>query len=420
MPATHDNPTTTGRTPTAVPSQRRAGGSGAAGLRRPPVLLAGAVTTVWAAVVSVAPVIGAVVLLHLVGGGDGGTGVLIRVGIAGWLLAHKVPLHTGLGPIGLAPLAVTALAAWRLIRAGVHTTRAIGGRRGRSPRLAALAALSVGAVYGLLGALAAVAVSTPGLRVSVGRAALTLAVFGLVAGGVGALRESGLYVVLARRAPAPLRDGLRTGTVAALLVLAAGAAAAGTALALAGGDASRVLAAYHTGVAGQAGLTVLCLVYAPDLAIWAASYLVGPGFALGAGTTVSAGRVALGDLPAVPALAGLPAEPAGAWGALLLGVPLAAGMAAGWLLARRRSRGADAAAGWPGLLGAAAIGGPVAGGVLALAALAASGPVGAVRLAVIGPAALPVAAVGAGLVAAGAVAAAAATRALVGVRRRDP
>src|SRR2546423_11307367 len=123
MPTTPDETTTTPsprtpvstRPPAPVPAPRR-----------PPVLLAGAVTTGWATVVSVAPVIGAVVLLHLVGGGDAGTGVLIRVGIAGWLLAHGVPLHTDLGPVGRAPLAVTGLAAWRLMRAGVHTTRAIG------------------------------------------------------------------------------------------------------------------------------------------------------------------------------------------------------------------------------------------------------------------------------------------------------
>ena len=55
--------------------------------------------------------------------------------------------------------------------------------------------------------------------------------------------------------------------VAALLVLAAGAAAAGTAIALSGREASAMHPEYRTGPAGQVGLTLLCLAYAPDLAV---------------------------------------------------------------------------------------------------------------------------------------------------------
>ncbi len=56
-----------------------------------------------------------------------------RAGAAGWLLGHGVPLVMATGPLGLAPLAVTVLAVWRLVRAGVHASRAIGARGGRSP-----------------------------------------------------------------------------------------------------------------------------------------------------------------------------------------------------------------------------------------------------------------------------------------------
>ena len=37
------------------------------------------------------------------------------------------------------------------------------------------------------------------------------------------------------------------------------------------------------------GVSTSGTAYAPNVAVWAASYLVGPGFALGAGTVVSAG-----------------------------------------------------------------------------------------------------------------------------------
>ncbi len=397
--------------------------------RRAPVALAAAVTTSWAALVSLTPVLALVALAAFSGGEGPGPAALLRIGLAGWLLAHGVPLDTDLGPIGLAPLAISVLAGWRVLRAGVHTARAIGARRRRSVWLAVLAAFGVGVVYGLLGAGAAELAAAPGLRVPVLRAGVTLGAFGLLAALAGALRESGGYATLARRTPPVLRDAVRVGVVATLLVLGAGAAAAGTAVAFAGGEASGMLAQYRTGVLGQAGLTLLCLVYAPVFAVWAASYLVGPGFSVGVGTTVSAARVSLHDLPAVPALAGLPTGPVPGWGALLLGVPLAAGMAAGFLLARRRLRAIErgiergdapvrASRLLPGLLGAAVLAGPVAGGLLGLAALAASGPLGSGRLSVLGPAAGLTAAVGAGLVAAGAAVAVVATTGLIGVRRQ--
>jgi hypothetical protein len=383
-------------------------------------------------------------------GAGGQFGHVLRVGLAGWLLAHGVELRTGAGPLGLAPLAITVLAVWRVARAGVHTTRAIGGRRRGSPRVALSAAVAVGIVYGLLGAFAAALATMPGLDVPASRAGLTLAVFGFAAALAGAAVESGAHARLIRRTPMPVRDATRAGLVAALLILGSGAAAGGTSLALSGGAASKVLTAYHAGVAGQVGLTLICVLYGPNLAVWTASYLIGPGFALGTGTVVSAARVSLGTVPALPVLAAVPTRPASGWAVLLLAVPLAAGMAAGWLLARRRLRGtgtmaserrgtgamasdrtggagatvgseemARPAVRWAPLLAGAALAGPVAGIALAVAARASSGSLGGGHLAEIGPAAWPLAGVAAGLVAAGSVVAAAATKILIGVRRKD-
>jgi hypothetical protein len=202
-------------------------------------------------------------------------------------------------------------------------------------------------------------------------------------------------------------------------VTGAGAAAAGLAVAFAGGDAGALLGAYRTGVAGQAGLTVVSLGYAPNAAVWATAYLLGPGFAVGVDTTVRATEVTVGGLPALPLVAGIPHGPVGGLGAVFLAVPVVAAMIAGWLLARRapRPRAGDAQLrhrSWAALLSAAAFGGPVAGVVLGAAAMASAGPLGDGRLAQIGPAGWQVAAVAAAVVAAGATAGAAATRVLAG------
>jgi Family of unknown function (DUF6350) len=87
-------------------------------------------------------------------------------------------------------------------------------------------------------------------------------------------------------------------------------------------------------------------------------------------------------------------------------------MLAGWLLTRRLLRRGERE--WGGVLGAAALAGPVAGVLLGAAAVASSGALGGGRLATMGPVAWQVAAVAAVVVALGAVVGAAATRALAG------
>ncbi len=163
-------------------------------------------------------------------------------------------------------------------------------------------------------------------------------------------------------------------------------------MATGGGDAADMIGAYRTGVAGQAGITLVSLAYAPNAGVWSASYLLGPGFAVGTDTAVRTSEVSVGALPAVPLLAGLPRGPVDGLGAALLAVPVLAGMAAGWLLARRLLRlaadgtGRAALAGaarrrrrspdrWPALL-------------LGLVAAASGGPLGGGRLAEVGPVAL--------------------------------
>lgn len=389
-----------------LPAQRS---GGARQPRRAPLVVAASVAATWAALLSYVPV--AVVMWLSQFAEEAATvGGAARVGLAAWLLGHGVPLGTAAGPLGLAPLALGALAAWRVARAGVHASRAIGARHRGSPRQALVAAGAVGIGYGLLGALAGLIVGTGGVTVSPLRAGLTFTVFGTLAALVGALGTTGALGVVARRIPGPLRDGLRAGVAAALLVLGAGAGVAGLAVAIGGGHASDMIGAYRTGVAGQAGITLVSIAYAPNAAVWAAAYLLGPGFVVGTDTAVRTTEVTLGALPAVPVLAGLPEGPVGGLGAALLAVPVLAGMVAGWLLARRALRSAGTAVGWPRLLGAAAIAGPMAGLVLGGAAIVSGGPLGAGRLADIGPVGWQVAAAATVMVAVGTLVGAAATR----------
>ncbi|MEU9506782.1 DUF6350 family protein [Micromonospora sp. NPDC048170] len=376
---------------------------------RAPLAVAAGVAAGWAALTSWLPVVVVLWLFQLSEGAASVPGAL-RAGLAGWLLGHGVPLDTAAGPLGLAPLALTALVVWRLTRSGVHASRAIGARGGRSPRQALLAAGAVGLAYALLGVLGALLVGASPVR-----AGLTFVVLGTLAALVGAARTTHVAGLLAARCPKPLRDGIRTGLVAGLLLFGAGAGAAGLAVATGGGDAADLIGAYRTGVAGQAGITLVSLAYAPNATVWSVSYLLGPGFAVGTDTAVRTSEVSVGALPAIPLLAGLPRGPVDGLGAGLLAVPVLAGMAAGWLLARRLLRlAADdrAPLRWGPLLGPAALAGPVAGLLVGAAAAASAGSLGGGRLAQVGPVAWQVAAVATAVVTVGALVGAAATRAL--------
>ncbi|WP_320066430.1 DUF6350 family protein [Micromonospora sp. RTGN7] len=381
---------------------------------RAPLAVAAGVAATGAALTSYLPVVLVLGLVQLSEEAGSVSGAL-RAGLAGWLLGHGVPLDTDAGPFGLAPLALAVLAVWRLIRAGVHTSRAIGARGRRSPRQALTAAGAVGVGYGLLGTLAAVLTGLGGSAVSPVRAGVTFALFGALAALAGAARTTGVAGLLVDRAPPRLRNGVRTGLVAGLLLLGAGAGAAGLAIATGGGDAADMIGAYHTGVTGQAGITLLSLAYAPNATVWSASYLLGPGFAVGIDTAVRTSEVSVGALPAVPLLAGLPSGPVDDVGAGLLAIPVLAGMAAGCLLARRLLRLAAqdrAEVTWPALLVPAALAGPVAGLLLGALAAASGGPLGGGRLAEIGPVSWQVAGAATAVIGVGALLGAAATRSL--------
>jgi hypothetical protein len=362
--------------------------------------VAATAAAVWAAAVTYLPVLAFAMLA------GGGVGAVTRLAAAGWLLAHGVPITVGAERVSLVPLLLTGVALWRLGRAGVHASRAVGGHRARTMRRALTAALAVGLAYAGLGAIVAAWVGAP-----VGGAAMRLGVLASAAAGLGVLVHTRAGRLLSRRAPQVVRDAVRTGVSAAALVLAIGAAAAGTALAIRGVDAATMLGSYRAGVIGQAGITLLCLAYAPNLAVWGAAYLLGPGFALGVGTVVSPGLVAVGPVPTVPIFAALPQHAISGAASALLGVPLVAAMGAGVALARQR-----AGAGWTRLLAGAALGGPVGGVLLQTTAVASGGSLGSDRLAQIGPTGSGVGLWGALVLGVGAVVGAAAIRAV----RRTP
>jgi hypothetical protein len=374
----------------------------AEGQRGAPLPVAAAVAALGAAVLGLAPV----AVLAAVGGLGAGSTVVgaLRIAAGTWLLGQGVPITTLADRITLVPLTVTVWIAWRLARAGVHASRATGAHRGASPWPAVRAGLMVSIAYACIGALVCLLARTADVSASPWRAAATCGAFAAVMAVGGALRHGRAGRRLMRRVPRLVVQAVRAGIAATAFLVAAGAGAAGLALALHGRGATDLMAAFGAGVVGQVGITALCLAFLPNMAVWGAAYLVGPGFAVGAGTVVSPGDVLIGPVPALPVLAGLPSAPLTGVGPALLGVPFVAGLAAGILLAGAPSRSMpERRQTWLPMLGAAALAGPVAGVLVSLAMVASRGGLGSGRLADIGASDLRVAFFAGGVITVGTV-----------------
>jgi len=313
-------------------------------------------------------------------------GDALRLAADGWLLAHGVRLETATGPVGLAPLLLSALVLRQLYRAGRNSALATGSA---SWLAVTRVAVAVGLAYGLLGTVAALLGATSAVRADPATSGVVTGLVAVFGAGWGAARAAGLGAVLAFNLPDVVRRGFAAGAVAAAAVLTAGVLAAGAQLVVTQREFREVFASLGAGVVGGFAIVALCLLYAPTAAVWATAYLIGPGFAVGAGTAVDASTVQLAPLPAVPLLAAVPTGPASAMASLVLAAPLIAGLLAGAVTARPDGGGTDPAElpdlpRWRIALGGALIAGPVAGALVGVAAAVSRGPLGQGRLSQLG------------------------------------
>jgi len=316
-------------------------------------------------------------------GSHGTTKDALRIGSDAWLLAHGSTLDVGVAVLTVVPLGLTLICAhvcFRLGRWAATTSLA------EDERTLGVAAFVFAAVYGLVSIVVALLASIPTAEPHLGRAFAGGFVVAALGGGPGLATGSGHLETLLSRLPAGARSVLHGAAVAALATFAAGGVLVAVSLLLDLGEAANVLTGLHADASGAAFMTVLVAGFAPNAALFGASYLVGPGFAVGTGTIVSTGDVALGPVPAFPLLAALPGDgPAPWWALLFLGVPVLLGGLGGWSATRARPCAAYDVAALRGL------GAGAAGGVLVGVAMAVSGgAVGPGRMAEIGPAFVPV------------------------------
>ncbi len=139
----------------------------------------------------------------------------------------------------------------------------------------------------------------------------------------------------------------------------------------------------HADVLGGLALTIAQIAFLPNLVLWAVSWLIGPGFAIGLGSAVSPLGTSLGPIPAIPVLGALPVGDA-SYAFVGLLVPVLAGFLAGAVLHARLVANSSEAGRWPRLLAAGLGAGLVGGTLLGLLSWAAAGSAGPGRLVQVG------------------------------------
>jgi hypothetical protein len=322
-----------------------------------------------------------------------------RAAVDIWLLGHGVDITFTLDPgtalalalggastpvtVTVAALGFALLTVLLALRAGRRVGETLHRGLGLLVSLATFAAASLGVTLTALQTAA-----RPSISQGVILPTLIFAV-GLVIGVRGTRNPaddsgSSLRDWIEDRPPA-----VRAATVAALR---GGAAAAAGIIALAAlvtavafiGSYAKIIELYEalqTQVLGGVAVTVGELAVLPNLVIWTASWLIGPGFALGTGSTVSPLATQLGPVPAIPILGAIPT------GSLSLGflgllVPVVVGFVIGvWLAPSLREHRAA-----PWLLPATAFGAGVVGAVLlGILAWWSAGSAGPGRLQTVGP-----------------------------------
>jgi hypothetical protein len=183
---------------------------------------------------------------------------------------------------------------------------------------------------------------------------------------------------------AVIRAAVAGGTAAAIAVVAMSAVTLAVLLAVNYAELIALYEAGHTGVLGGIALTIGQLAFVPNLVAWTASWFVGPGFAIGVGSSIGPLGTSLGPIPAIPFLGALPTGELG-WGFLGLLVPVLAGFVAGVLVRPRLVARLGDGASVSRLIVTGLLIGVVGGVLLGLFAWFSAGSAGPGRLVEVGP-----------------------------------
>jgi hypothetical protein len=260
-------------------------------------------------------VLGVIATLTLVAVGDG-LGSLPATVASMWLGIHQIPLTIGDVTIGVLPLAPTFVMMAAVARA---TARVTDTDRPLSEVTAVVLSAIGGPLLATILSLAVVMDASTVMTVQSPDALLAFAcTFGVhaVAAVIGVVCKWWSTLVVRAGVADWVRTGVRCGVIAVVALLTLGAMAVAVRLVINWSVGSDLIASGN-GWIGGLGLTLLSVLYLPNVVIGAAGALVGAPVAVG-GASVDLFGSHGGQVPPLPILAVLPDGGAGRWTSLLL------------------------------------------------------------------------------------------------------
>lgn len=278
-------------------------------------------------------IIAAVTLLELLIANSDMTGALGAIASM-WLGIHQVPVSIGGRELGVMPLLPVLLMVWATARATARATSAysswlvvrwvIASSLGGPLLMTAIALAVIHDASSVLTEL-----QTP----SALRAFTSVLVVHAVGAAIGVWSRVGRRALATSPLPNWLGDSLRAATAGVLALLGlSGMVTAGSLVVH--WATMQDLYGITESIWGQFNLTVLSVLYTPNVIVGASAVAVGSSAHIGF-ATFSSFTVFGGDVPALPILAAAPTPPLGpVWVALLI-VGAASGVAVGQQCARR-------------------------------------------------------------------------------------
>ncbi|WP_419789317.1 cell division protein PerM [Rhodococcus opacus] len=250
---------------------------------------------------------------------------------ASWLAIHQVPLTIDGTSLGVLPLIPTAGMVWVVARGCAAVVHPASSRR---HALQVIGAAVAGPLVVTAIALAVIADASAVIPLSSPNA---LAAFGwvlsvhLLAAGIGV--TVAMWPTVGAEFPSWVRDAVRPGLRAMMAILGAGAVMVTISLLMEWSTVGSLLED-GDGFVGSLGLTILSVLYLPNVVVGASAAVLGGTAQIGDVSVSVFGNVG-GSLPPLPLLGAVPdGVSGGAWPALLV-IPLLIGVMLGRDCGRR-------------------------------------------------------------------------------------
>jgi hypothetical protein len=252
-------------------------------------------------------------------------------GIA-WLGLQLVPITIGTQVIGLLPWGFIVLPIYLVWRSTEWALKSADPQTAKD--YWSVAGILAGS-YGLINALLAVLASTTGLSANFLITALRTSGLAAIVAVACVLTYAPSRSVLLDQLPEAIRDGVKPGFATFMVLALAGAGLSTISLISHFKEVSAVAQVMAPQAYDGFFLLLLGIGYLPTAAVWAMSYLIGPGVVVGGSGVVSMYHANPGALPAFPLLSLLP-NSAPSWAKFLILVPVAAGILLYLLLPRQQ------------------------------------------------------------------------------------